>query len=96
MPLSHLGEGGTCSILPLSLLPALGVVQDLRRQLIDPPLKCGDTAVKSKLVEEGGRVVGGVVREARSCEHWLDLVQRRLAWLLLFLIGDKDYNFFCF
>ena len=100
MPQSHLGVGELSSILQLILPPALGVVQDLRRQLIDPPLKCGDVAVISKLVEEGGGVEGGGVFEAiyisaRSCEHWLDLVQRRLAWLVMFTIGDKDYNF-CF
>ena len=101
VPQSHLGVGGLSSILPLPLHQALGVVQDLRRQLIDPPLKCGDTAVTSKLVEEGGGVEGGrdlaasCSTSARSCEHWLDLVQRRLAWLVMFTIGDKDYNF-CF
>ena len=75
MPQSHLGVGGLIYILPPKLLPAVGVVQDLRRQLINPPLKCGDVAVNSKLVEEGAGVVG----EAGSCEHWLDLVQRGLA-----------------
>ena len=103
MPLSHLCQEDLCSILQLDLLPALGVVQDLRRQLIDPPLKCGDRAFMSELVEKSGRVVGGHELaakydiRARSCEHWLDLVQRRLAWLAMFTIGDKDYNIlFCF
>ena len=106
MPLSHLCQEDLCSILQLDLLPALGVVQDLRRQLIDPPLKCGDRAFMSELVEKSGRVVGGHELaakydiRARSCEHWLDLVQRRLAWLVTFTIGDiddKDYNLlFCF
>ena len=103
MPLSHLCQGELFSILQLNLLPALGVVQDLWRQLIDPRLKCGDTAVNSELVEESGGVEGGGVLDASysanaaSCEHWLDLVQRRHAWLMMFTIGEKDYNFlFCF
>ena len=101
MPLSHLGVGEFFSISQLSLLPALGVVQDLRRQLIDPPLKCGDTAVIGKLVEESGGVEGGGALEAKyvsvsSCEHWLDLVQRRLAWLVLFTIDETRITIFCF
>ena len=92
MPQSHLGVGGPSSILPLHLLPALGVVQDLRRQLINPPLKCGDRAVNSKLVEEGAGVVG----EAGSCEHWLDLVQRSLAWLVMFLLLVTRIAICCF
>ena len=103
VPQSHLGVGVlniSNSILPLSLLPALGVVQDLRRQLIDPPLKCGDRAVKSKLVEESGGVEGGGAlaaiysASAGSCEHWLDLVQRRLAWLVMFTIGETRITIF--
>ena len=95
VPQSHLGVGELISILPLSLPPALGVVQDLRRQLIDPPLKCGDTAVTSKLVEEsggvdgGGELAAGCSTSAGPCEHWLDLVKRRLAWLMMFTIGDN-------
>ena len=46
-------------------------------------------------MEESGGVVGGGDLEASfktsgsPCEDWLDLVQRRLTWLHMLMIGDS-------
>ena len=84
---SHLCKGKPVSILKLILYPALGVVDNLWRQLVDPALQCGDGAITSETVEESrGMEGGGDLAAIKSifgipCEDWLDLVQGRLTWV---------------
>ena len=98
---SHLSScfSKPCSILNLKLHPALGVVDNLWRQLVDPAFQCGDGAIKSETVEKSRGMEGGGELEAikstsaSPCEDWLDLVQGRLTWVTMCKANINESNF---
>ena len=71
---SHLCRGKPSTILILLLYPALGVVDNLWRQLVDPALQCGDGAIIGETVEESrgmegvGELEAGISISGIPCE----------------------------
>ena len=96
---SHLCKGRPCSILILIFPPALGVVDNLWRQLVDPPFQCRDGAIIGETVEKNrgmegvGELAAGKRFSASPCEDWLDLVQGRLTWVTMCKANINESNF---